>query len=69
MAVRRHAGDMSYADTDGARWDTYGELIVGLSSRKQWMVAGGNHEIESDAFTGQAFVPYEASDAKCCPTR
>jgi len=55
-----HAGDMSYADTDSPRWDSYAEKIEPLSSRLQWMVCPGNHEIESDHYTGDSFKAYEA---------
>lgn len=55
-----HAGDLSYADSNAARWDSYGLKVEPVSSRLQWMVCPGNHEIESDFYTGQNFVPYEA---------
>lgn len=55
-----HAGDMSYADTNAVRWDSYGLKVEPLASRLQWMVCPGNHEIESDYYTGQNFQPYEA---------
>ncbi|CAK8998357.1 unnamed protein product [Durusdinium trenchii] len=55
-----HAGDMSYADTDQKRWDSYGLTVEPLASRLQWMVCPGNHEIESDYYTGDNFVAYEA---------
>eukprot|EP00933_Yihiella_yeosuensis_P050055 TRINITY_DN4781_c1_g1_i1.p1 TRINITY_DN4781_c1_g1~~TRINITY_DN4781_c1_g1_i1.p1 ORF type:complete len:547 (+),score=84.31 TRINITY_DN4781_c1_g1_i1:94-1734(+) len=55
-----HAGDMSYSDTNAKRWDSYGNMIEPLASRMQWMVVPGNHEIESDFFTGENFKPYEA---------
>lgn len=55
-----HAGDMSYADTNAARWDSYGQKMEPLASRVQWMVCPGNHEIESDWLTGESFVPYES---------
>lgn len=55
-----HAGDMSYADSNAVRWDSYGEKVEFLASRTQWMVCPGNHEIESDTYTGYNFVPYEA---------
>jgi predicted phosphodiesterase len=55
-----HAGDLPYADSNGSRWDTYGHMVEPLSSRLQWMACPGNHEIESDFYTGMNFVPYEA---------
>ena len=51
---------MSYADTNSARWDSYGLKVEPLASRLQWMVCPGNHEIESDYYTGQNFQAYEA---------
>ena len=60
IQVILHAGDMSYADTNGGRWDSYGLKVEPLASRVQWMVCPGNHEIESDWLTGESFVPYEA---------
>lgn len=54
-----HAGDMSYADTDQTRWDSYSAAMEPLSSRVPWMVGPGNHEIESDNATGASFTPYE----------
>jgi len=54
-----HAGDMAYADSNALRWDSYGLQVEPLSSRLQWMVCPGNHEIESDTNTGYNFVPYE----------
>jgi len=47
-----HAGDMSYADCDGARWDSYFEKIEFLANRMPWMVTAGNHEIEPNELTG-----------------
>ena len=55
-----HAGDMSYADTNQSRWDSYGEMIEPLARTRGWMVSAGNHEIESDNRTGNNFVPYQA---------
>lgn len=55
-----HAGDMSYADTNATRWDSYGRMVEPVSSRVQWMVCPGNHEIESDYYSGISFIPYEA---------
>lgn len=59
MRLILHAGDLSYADTDSARWDSYFLMMEPLLSRMQWMVVPGNHEIESDYVTGINFVPYE----------
>jgi len=52
-------GDMSYADSNQTRWDTWFNLISPLVSRLPFMVAPGNHEVESDAVTKESFVAYE----------
>jgi len=51
-ALLLHAGDMSYADCDGARWDSYFDMIEPLSKTLAWMVSAGNHEIEPDGTGG-----------------
>lgn len=53
------AGDMSYADTDQARWDNWFALIEPLISRTALQVTAGNHEIECDAKTHETFAAYE----------
>ena len=55
-----HVGDLSYADCNQTLWDSYGELIEPLASKKAWMVAPGNHEIE---FTN-AQEPYRAFEER-----
>ena len=55
-----HAGDMSYADCFGPRWDHYFDMIAPLASRMPWMVAAGNHEIEPNNLTGNIMDPYKA---------
>lgn len=50
--VLLHAGDMSYADCDSKRWDSYFDMIEPLSKAIPWMVAAGNHEIEPDGTGG-----------------
>lgn len=55
-----HAGDLSYADSEGPRWDSYMELLERLASKKQWMVCAGDHEVEFDFFSGVPFIPYES---------
>lgn len=57
-SVMLHAGDMSYADCDGSRWDSYFDMIQPLSKRLPWMVSAGNHEIEPDG-TGSIMTPYK----------
>ena len=41
-----HAGDMSYADCDESRWNTWSDIMQPLASSIPYMVAMGNHEIE-----------------------
>ena len=36
-------GDVSYADSDQPRWDSFQRLADPLASSKPWMVASGNH--------------------------
>ena len=36
-------GDLSYADSDQPRWDSYQRLVENLSSSMPYMVASGNH--------------------------
>ena len=55
-----HVGDLSYADCNQTLWDSYGELIEPLASKKFWMVSPGNHEIE---FTN-AQEPYRAFEER-----
>jgi len=59
-AAMLHVGDMSYADTKQTRWKSWFNLVSPLSSRLQWMVLPGNHEIESQTGTGLSFAPYQA---------
>ncbi|EPS61933.1 purple acid phosphatase 22, partial [Genlisea aurea] len=40
-------GDLSYADTDQPKWDSFGRLVEPHASSRPWMVTQGNHEIES----------------------
>ncbi|XP_057968770.1 probable purple acid phosphatase 20 [Malania oleifera] len=39
-------GDLSYADTFQWLWDSFGQLVQPLASRRPWMVTQGNHEVE-----------------------
>ena len=43
------AGDLSYADLYQPLWDSFGRLVEPLASRRPWMTAIGNHEIEKVA--------------------
>lgn len=53
-----HPGDLSYADGDQTRWDSWGRLAQPLAATKPWMVAAGNHEVES--WFSQEFTAYNA---------
>lgn len=53
------AGDLSYADSDPARWTSWMELVEPLMRSTPMHVAAGNHEIECDTHTNAIFVPYE----------
>jgi hypothetical protein len=53
------AGDMSYADSDPARWTSWMDLVEPLVRTTPLSVAAGNHEIECDTTTNEIFVPYE----------
>ncbi|GLT89965.1 hypothetical protein SLE2022_079200 [Rubroshorea leprosula] len=39
-------GDLSYADFQQPRWDSFGRLVEPYASRRPWMVTEGNHEVE-----------------------
>lgn len=52
------AGDLSYADGDQPRWDSWRRMVQPLTSTMSMLAAPGNHEIES--FFGLNFVPYRA---------
>ena len=54
------AGDMSYADGDPHRWESWFELMEPLLRQTPIQVAAGNHEIECDNSTSEIFVPYES---------
>ena len=41
------AGDLSYADGDQPRWDSFQRLVQPLTSTVPFHVAPGNHELES----------------------
>ncbi|GKY92191.1 hypothetical protein MPSEU_000190300 [Mayamaea pseudoterrestris] len=53
------AGDMSYADTDPIRWNSWFDLMDPLLRSTPLHVAAGNHEVECDTSNLQPFVPYE----------
>ena len=51
LAPSPRAGDLSYADSDQPRWDSYQRLVQNLSSNMPFMVASGNHESEAARLT------------------
>ncbi|VAI15510.1 unnamed protein product [Triticum turgidum subsp. durum] len=62
-------GDLSYADLDQPRWDSYGRLVEPLASARPWMVTEGNHEVEKiplierhpfKAYNARWRMPYDA---------
>ncbi|XP_020244976.1 probable purple acid phosphatase 20 [Asparagus officinalis] len=66
-------GDLSYADTNQPRWDSFGRLIEPLSSTRPWMVTQGNHEIEKipivetkpfKAYNARWRMPYDLSGSR-----
>lgn len=59
VQVILQAGDMSYADCEQERWDTWGRMVEPLAARVPWMVGVGNHEIEFEDKTGEVFKPYK----------
>ena len=52
-------GDMSYADSEPERWESWFELMEPLLRSTPLEVAAGNHEVECDNNTRDIFVPYE----------
>ncbi|CAK9093922.1 Purple acid phosphatase 21 [Durusdinium trenchii] len=68
QSIRAHAneldmgvilGDLAYADSNASRWDSFQRLfdLQGCADIP-WLVLPGNHEIEPDDLSGEAFVPY-----------
>lgn len=54
------AGDVSYANSEPTRWNSWFDLICDpLASSVPLHVAAGNHEIECDEHNYDIFVPYE----------
>ena len=54
-----HAGDLSYADFNQTRWDTWGRLVSPLAATVPYMVCPGNHEIEVNDQVNLPFVAYQ----------
>ncbi|KAH6806110.1 Purple acid phosphatases superfamily protein [Perilla frutescens var. frutescens] len=54
-------GDLSYADGDQPYWDSFGQLVQPLASKRPWMVTQGNHEVEKiPLIHRQKFTSYNA---------
>ena len=49
-------GDLSYADGDGASWDAWGEAMAPVLRGLPLVAVPGNHEVEVDRATKEAFV-------------
>tara|TARA_B110001452_G_scaffold194912_1_gene164899 strand:+ start:908 stop:2230 length:1323 start_codon:yes stop_codon:yes gene_type:complete len=66
-----HAGDLSYADCDQPRWDTYAQMNDPLASRLPWMTVAGNHEEETTIRCGKSmnksFAAYNARYGSLMP--
>ncbi|XP_078436884.1 purple acid phosphatase 18 [Wolffia australiana] len=53
-------GDLSYADYQQNRWDSFGDLVEPLASSRPWMVTQGNHEKEYMSFLVSEFRAFNA---------
>ena len=54
------AGDLSYADGDPERWESWLDLAEPLLREVPFASVPGNHEVECDKITHDVFVPYES---------
>ncbi|KAK7337224.1 hypothetical protein VNO77_17787 [Canavalia gladiata] len=63
-------GDLAYADLVQHLWDSFGQLVEPLASKRPWMVTQGNHEVEKipvvhnepfTAFNARWRMPFEES--------
>lgn len=54
-----HVGDLSYADSLQARWDSYSRMVQPVAATLGWMSCPGNHEIETQ-HNGAKFTAYDA---------
>ena len=55
-------GDLSYADFDQPKWDSFGRLVEPLASQRPWMVTQGNHEVEKMPIVHK--TPFTAYNAR-----
>eukprot|EP01062_Namystynia_karyoxenos_P022060 TRINITY_DN1843_c0_g3_i1.p1 TRINITY_DN1843_c0_g3~~TRINITY_DN1843_c0_g3_i1.p1 ORF type:complete len:560 (+),score=179.91 TRINITY_DN1843_c0_g3_i1:75-1682(+) len=53
-------GDMSYADGEGDRWDSWGRMWENVTRQTPTMVLAGNHEIDLEPGTQLTFQHYRA---------
>eukprot|EP00971_Amphidinium_carterae_P319671 6353410-Amphidinium_carterae.1 len=52
-------GDLAYADGTPARWDSFGRMFDEKGCADvPWLVLPGNHELDVDDLTQEAFIPY-----------
>jgi len=51
-------GDLSYANGDQPKWDTFGRIYEYLAASVPWMLLPGNHENEGQE--GAGFIAYQA---------
>ncbi|KAJ7553476.1 hypothetical protein O6H91_06G099700 [Diphasiastrum complanatum] len=56
--VLLNAGDLSYADFYEPLWDSFGQLVQPIASKRPWMVTQGNHDVEEITFIIGPFISY-----------
>ena len=54
------AGDLSYADGNGSKWDIWGDMMSPVLQQLPLIAIPGNHEIEIDRVSRDAFVHYRS---------
>jgi hypothetical protein len=55
-----NVGDLSYADGEEQRWDSYGRLVQPSTASVPHMTIEGNHELESIDGAPDSFLAYES---------
>lgn len=53
-------GDLSYADGEQPRWDSWGRMVDPVTSKVVWMFTEGNHEIENRNDEPEPFLAYRS---------
>ena len=53
-------GDLSYADGNGFRWDSWGKLMSPTLSELPLVAFPGNHEVEIDSLTAETFKHFRS---------